>query len=1075
MDPSSSVAVARSVTALAVQPRSSSRVLAGRRLQVPLGRPSPVRLGSLRRRARSTRASATVNPVGSTEGPGADFPVAGDEPNPFGPEQPLTGFQNTIKGITGPTRLVGAAVLVGGAVAVGSGLAGAVVPQSARTAARAVGGVAFGAAGVWGAKQVDKKRKEIAAIDLHNTLVALGPKDFDRAHVDTIAANYEVDMSSECAEALKVEYDCYLSSVLPMVDTPLRGDEADRLLAFKHKLGISDGDAAQVHLEMGRRIFRQRLETGARTSEAAGNRKAFQKLVFVSTLVFGERQSRFLLPWKRIFDFNEAQVEFAMRENGSGLYRQRVAEVIGTAKPDEDVLRGLRNYQAKLGLDDDSAAEHLAAAFRKRIEANVATAYQSVKRRTRVRTATEALDSLEDILGYNKYLSELAAKQDPSLACGVGPATLYGGEYDSEARMGELKELYRTYLGEGIKDGELNAELTQNLEVLKTTFMLGTKEVSAIEQDVQSKVYRKVLRDSVKSGALKAEESKAKYLQALCDKLQFKPELAAAIHTDIYRTKLEGLLEKKYLTDEDAEALVELQVLLCIQQPVVDAAQKEMAGAIYKEQLVKVIGGGISGFGANDRSETRNLQKKLRLKDNVALELMQDSVVAMLNSFVTTSRSKANRVESAKELRNMVFFSNTVITPLLEDIKPDVIKVMQPPPPPEKKEGEEEEEVKTLDEGADDADEMQKQTKVASGADADAAIEEVKAKLKAKADAKAKAEGKEWVPASAQKAQQAATQEPQKYQGYFNLSGTMELNMRRDLYKNYLLFCLSGDVRTGPMGTQMVIERDQSEFVRLQQLGDLLGLGPADTANVHQGLAEQAFKQNVTQMLGDGKVTKEKSQYLKQLQAQLGLPDEVAQKVIKGVSNAGMIQGMSNAVAQGKLTYEEVKSMKEQEVDVETMLSEDLRSQLLRKTLQSRLAEPEGDEFDATAIVEEVADTLKVPEEKSEKILDEIGREQKKMSLVNAIAFLRQKNQSATVVSLKSLLACHELIPDQEVTWNVEEELLDLYSAFAVEVDSEEKRENLAALFKIDDDTRKQLDESVAAGDFTLEEEEMIF
>ena len=35
--------------------------------------------------------------------------------------------------------------------------------------------------------------------------------------------------------------------------------------------------------------------------------------------------------------------------------------------------------------------------------------------------------------------------------------------------------------------------------------LLGTKEVAGIEQDVQSKVYRKLLRDSVQSGALKAD------------------------------------------------------------------------------------------------------------------------------------------------------------------------------------------------------------------------------------------------------------------------------------------------------------------------------------------------------------------------------------------------------------------------------------------------------------------------------------------------------------------------------------------------------------------------------------------
>lgn len=59
-------------------------------------------------------------------------------------------------------------------------------------------------------------------------------------------------------------------------------------------------DAAQVHLEIGRRIFRGRLEVGDKSEESA-QRKEFQKLVFLSTLVFGEAKARFLLPWKRVF------------------------------------------------------------------------------------------------------------------------------------------------------------------------------------------------------------------------------------------------------------------------------------------------------------------------------------------------------------------------------------------------------------------------------------------------------------------------------------------------------------------------------------------------------------------------------------------------------------------------------------------------------------------------------------------------------------------------------------------------------------------------------------------------------
>jgi len=37
-------------------------------------------------------------------------------------------------------------------------------------------------------------------------------------------------------------------------------------------------------------------------------RKTFQKLIYVSNLVFGDRQAAFLLPWGRVFGLNDAQV-----------------------------------------------------------------------------------------------------------------------------------------------------------------------------------------------------------------------------------------------------------------------------------------------------------------------------------------------------------------------------------------------------------------------------------------------------------------------------------------------------------------------------------------------------------------------------------------------------------------------------------------------------------------------------------------------------------------------------------------------------------------------------------------------
>jgi hypothetical protein len=67
------------------------------------------------------------------------------------------------------------------------------------------------------------------------------------------------------------------------------------------------------------------------------------------------------------------------------------------------------------------------------------------------------------------------------------------------------------------------------------------------------------------------------------------------------------------------------------------------------------------------------------------------------------------------------------------------------------------------------------------------------------------------------------------------------LPCRQDIYRNFLLYCMTGDVVQGPMGVQLVTQRDEADFARLAQLGDVLGLGQGELMTVHQDLSEQAF------------------------------------------------------------------------------------------------------------------------------------------------------------------------------------------------------------------------------------------
>ena len=88
-----------------------------------------------------------------------------------------------------------------------------------------------------------------------------------------------------------------------------------------------------------------------------------------------------------------------------------------------------------------------------------------------------------------------------------------------------------------------------------------------------------------------------------------------------------------------------------------------------------------------------------------------------------------------------------------------------------------------------------------------------------------------------------------KSQKEINLAEDLQLRDRQDIYRNFLLYCMSGDVVALPMGSTVTIERDTSEFKRLSELGDVLGLGQFDVAHVHRELAETAFRNQVMKKL----------------------------------------------------------------------------------------------------------------------------------------------------------------------------------------------------------------------------------
>ncbi|MCH83628.1 protein TIC110 chloroplastic-like, partial [Trifolium medium] len=179
----------------------------------------------------------------------------------------------------------------------------------------------------------------------------------------------------------------YVFSVIPPGGEELKGDEVDRIVNFKNSLGLDDPDAAAVHMEIGRKLFRQRLEVGDREADVE-QRRAFQKLIYVSNIVFGDASS-FLLPWKRVFKVTESQVEVAIRDNAQRLYVSKLKSVgrglTDSFLPDIDlgILVTLRETQRLCRLSDELAENLFREHVRKLVEENISVALGILKSRTR--------------------------------------------------------------------------------------------------------------------------------------------------------------------------------------------------------------------------------------------------------------------------------------------------------------------------------------------------------------------------------------------------------------------------------------------------------------------------------------------------------------------------------------------------------------------------------------------------------------------------------------------------------------------------------------------------------------------
>lgn len=320
-------------------------------------------------------------------------------------------------------------------------------------------------------------------------------------------------------------------------------------------------------------------------------------------------------------------------------------------------------------------------------------------------------------------------------------------------------------------------------------------------------------------------------------------------------------------------------------------------------------------------------------------------------NYIKRARGAGNRTEAAKELKKMIAFNTLVVTELVADIKGE-------------------------------------------SADADASSEEP-----IKEEEEQLEEDEEWELQSLKKIrpnEELSAKWGKPGQTEITLKDDLPERERTDLYKTYLLFCLTGEVTRIPFGAQITTKKDDSEYLLLNQLGNILGLTTKEIVEVHRSLAEQAFQQQAEVILADGQLTKARVEQLNELQEQVGLPSEYANKIIKSITTTKMAAAIETAVGQGRLNIKQIRELKEAKVDLDSMISERLRENLFKKTVDDIFSSGTG-EFDEEEVYEKIPLDLNINAEKAKGVVHELAESRLSNSLIQAVALLRQRNRQGVV------------------------------------------------------------------------------
>jgi hypothetical protein len=644
---------------------------------------------------------------------------------------------------------------------------------------------------------LERRREKTAIIEIQNKLASMeDPSLIDRQLVKSVSKKYGFDITSRQNAKLRPIYEAYLAKMIP-IGGQVKEKDIELIKAFKEYLGINDTNAAEAHIDLGRNINRLKSEVDSHR-RAAEISKTFQKLIYISDQVFGYEKSKSLLPWKRHFGLNDAKLFLARKEFAKQLFSDRLVKSSKAGLHfNKEVLEEMYTYCDVINLRKEYAVDIINKLTRSTVIAKLSEVL-SKNNTTKYNEKSSNVSVLEWVFEYNAFFSTQSRVKNPF--SGIKPIRLNDNSEPGIDKKA-IEDLYRAFLEQHLKNCELSTLTELKCQQLQLVLGINRKDSSSILRSEINKAYRMALRKTYESYS--KNRTNAISLKKLCTSLNLNPKAALEINKSILKQRFEQLVEKGSITTAEEIELNNLRLYLCIKKNEYNDLKNELCGRPYRHTIGETFKKGLYSSETNIQENIRNTALKLRIDNDMAIAHLDLEVRKILMQFIATHRSKTSRVESSKELRNMVLFYNHSVSPILTTITKNVKSNQYP---------------------------------------------------KIKTDFEVKTFNRENnVKTTTKNIQGHVTKKE------IVLSEDIELKDRLNLYKKFLHYCVTGNVIELGLGSVITLEHEQKEFSYLKQLGTILGLNQLEISEVHQSMAESAFKMQAQSILTESNLSKEKN------------------------------------------------------------------------------------------------------------------------------------------------------------------------------------------------------------------------